>query len=136
MLIEIKTRTTRNVDGKPRTTSETYLKDGNFLTDGEYAVTALLETATEVVSYDITNLRPSPIKEFLSQRADDDERSYIAILKAVYTDDNGNEKSMRYQTLLWAHSLMEANARAQEHSREGYDMRVESITEKEYIVLP
>lgn len=135
MLIEIKAKVARNVNGNTRTSTELYLKDAEFFSEAEYEVSSLLEQqGGEVADYSIISLRQSPIKEFLNSKTDDEEQSYIASLRAAYTDDNGNEKAMHYKTLLWAHSLTEANTRAQNYSREGYDMKIESITEKEYTV--
>lgn len=132
MLIEVKTRITRNINGKSRTSTELFLADKEFFAEAEYDVMGFLESASDVTGYDIVSLRQAPIKEFLNSKSDDEEQSYIVALKAVYVDDKGNEKVMRYKTLLWAHSLTEANTRAQNYSREGYDMKIESITEKEY----
>jgi len=136
MLVEIKAKVTRVIDGKYRHFSETYLKDAEVFAEAEYAVMHTLEEeGISQDSYEIVCLRISPIKELLNQRENEDEHTYVASLKASYEDDNGNVKTMRYKTLLWADSLIEANTRAGQYSRQGYDMAIESITEKEYTVL-
>jgi hypothetical protein len=53
----------------------------------------------------------------------------------VFTDDDGNEKPIRYKVLLWADSLPEAMLRTAEIVRQGYDMAVEGLKEVDYKYL-
>lgn len=136
MLIEVKVRVTRAVDDRYRHSVETFLKNAEIFAEAEYAVMSQLEQeGVSQDSYSVLSLRVSPIKELINSQEDEDENTYVATLRASYEDDNGNIKSMRYKTLLWAHSLIEANTRAGEYSLQGYDMAIESITEKEYTLL-
>lgn len=136
MLIEIKVKTTRIIDEKTRKKTETYLLDKQFFTEAEYAVMSLLDTEINshlLESYEIQSLRISPIKEVATQYEGDN--TFIATLKDIFIDDNGNEKPLRYKVLLWAASLAEAHTRTQEIAQQGYDMHVEGIKEVEYIYL-
>jgi len=134
MLIEVKVKITKQVDGKQKTTSELFLHEAEFFSEVEQDVMALLNNDATIDNFEITSMRISPIKELLNHQQND-ESTYIATLKASYTNSDGVEKTMRYKTLLWASSLAQANAHTQEFVREGYDMKVEGITEKEYILI-
>ena len=130
MLIEVKTKIKKKVDDKYRKVTETYLFDEEF-----YAITHLLEADMEVhggpiQDFSITSMRYSPIKEIADQFKG--EHSFIATLKDIFVDDDGNEKALRYQVLLWADNLTEANQRAQQLAKEGYDLLIEGIKQVDY----
>jgi hypothetical protein len=78
---------------------------------------------------DIISCKQSNIKEVATQFEGD--KSYVATLKDTWIDEVGDEKTMRYKVLLYAADLTECNQRVQQLSREGYDMKVESLTEVE-----
>lgn len=130
MLIEIKIKTKRTVDNKVRKRLETYLMDKDFFSQAEYDITAHLEEDGSITGYEIQSLRLSPIKEIAFQY--EGQCSFIATLKDIFHDDEGNEKYTRYKVLLWANSLTEANHNVQELSKEGYDMLIESIKQVDY----
>lgn len=135
MLIEVKIKVTKKVDTKYRKSVETYLLDEEFFAQAEYVLTHLLEADTEVHGgpiYDfyITSMKCSSIKEIADQFKG--EHSFIATLKDIFVDDDGNEKALRYQVLLWADNLTEANQRAQQLAKEGYDLLIEGIKQVDY----
>ena len=135
MLIEVKIKVTKKVDTKYRKSIETYLLDEEFFAQAEYALTHLLEADMEVHGgpiYDfyITSMKCSSIKEIADQFKG--EHSFIATLKDIFVDDDGNEKALRYQVLLWADNLTEANQRAQQLAKEGYDLLIEGIKQVDY----
>lgn len=135
MLIETKIKITRKVDTKYRKSVETYLLDEEFFAQAEYALTHLLEADMEVHGgpiYDfyITSMKCSSIKEIADQFKG--EHSFIVTLKDIFVDDDGNEKALRYQVLLWADNLTEANQRAQQLAKEGYDLLIEGIKQVDY----
>lgn len=135
MLIEVKIKVTKKVDTKYRKSVETYLLDEEFFAQAEYALTHLLEADMEVHGgpiYDfyITSMKCSSIKEIADQFKG--EHSFIATLKDIFVDDDGNEKALRYQVLLWADNLTEANQRAQQLAKEGYDLLIEGIKQVDY----
>ena len=137
MLTEVKAKVTRLINGKNKTKTEAYLIESEVFAEAEIAVMTLLENQHDegtVSDYQIQSLRISPIKEISTQY--EGEMTYIATLKDIFTDDNGNEKYIRYQVLLWADNLTQANTRAVELFRQGYNMLVEGIKQKDFEYLP
>lgn len=128
MLIEVKVKTKRTVDNKPKKKLEVYLVDKQFFSEAEYTVTALLTDNAE--EFEIQSLRLSPIKEIANQFTGD--CPFVATLKDIWTEDDGTEKYLRYKVLLWADNLTQANQRVQELAREGYDMLIEGIKQVDY----
>lgn len=136
MLIEVKAKVSRVIDAKTRKRTETFIVDEEIFARAEYTVVKHLhEEQAEgiVVSYDILSLRVSPLREICSQFTG--EETYIATLKDIFYADDGSEKSLRYQVLLWADNHEQALRDVQELSREGYDMHVEGIKEVKYQYL-
>jgi hypothetical protein len=88
-----------------------------------------------VESSEIISLRQSPIKEICEDTMPGSAFTFIATLKDIFHDDNGNDKSMRYKVLLWANDLSQANQRTQQLARQGYDMQIEGIKQVEYEYL-
>ena len=131
MLIEVKVKVKRIIDDKPKKKTETYLVDSEYFTQAEYAVMSELTDTTE--EFEIQSLRLSPIREIASQYSG--EYPFIATLKDVFHDDEGNEKYLRYKVLLWADNLTQANQRVQELSHQGYDMLIEGIKQVDYELI-
>ena len=132
MLIETRVKIKKEIDGK------TIKGTANFLTDSETLVDALatvinhlnvMQSSHLIEDADIISCKQSSIKEVATQFEGD--KSYVATLKDTWIDEVGDEKTMRYKVLLYAADLTECNQRVQELSREGYDMKVESLTEVE-----
>lgn len=130
MLIEVKVKVTRLIGDKKRKRLETYILNKEFFSEAEYAVTAYL---ADVEEHEIQSLRLSPIKEIANQY--EGQYSYVATLKDIFHDDEGNEKYLRYKVLLWADDLTSATHNVRQLQREGYDMQVESIKEVDYTFL-
>jgi len=138
MLIEVKAKVSRTIDSKLRKRTETYLIDKELYAEAEYAVMSNLANEQElgtVDSSEIVSLRQSPIKEICENTMPGSAFSFIATLRDIFHDDNGNEKSMRYKVLLWANDLSQANQRTQQLARQGYDMQIEGIKQVEYEYL-
>lgn len=137
MLIEVKARVSRIIDGKDRKKTETFLvQDCDLFSNAEYRVlTSLIREQEEgfVSCSEILSLRQSPIKEVCTQFQGD--CTFIATLKDIFHEDDGTEKTLRYKVLLWANSLTEANHNVQLLSREGYDMQIEGIKQVDYEYL-
>ena len=138
MLIEVKAKVSRTIDSKLRKRTETYLIDKELYAEAEYAVMSSLANEQElgtVDSSEIVSLRQSPIKEICEDTMPGSAFTFIATLRDIFHDDNGNEKSMRYKVLLWANDLSQANQRTQQLARQGYDMQIEGIKQVEYEYL-
>lgn len=138
MLIEVKARVTRIIDGKAKRKMETFLIDREVFAEAEYTVTTGLMQEQElgtVESFDIQSLRISPIKEVCEDTMPGSAIPFIATLKDLFHDDNGNGKAIRYKVLLWANDLTQANHRAQQLVHQGYDMQIEGIKQTDYEYL-
>lgn len=136
MLIEVKVKVARIIDGKTRKRNESFIVDCELFTHAEYQVMNALaneQRLGEVDSFDIQSLRISPIREVASQF--DGSDTFIATLKDIWLDDDGNEKNLRYKVLLWADDLTQANTNVQQLAREGYDMQIEGIKQVDYEYL-
>ena len=133
MLIEVKVKVTRIIDAKKRKKLETYILNKDFFSEAEYKVTEILNTQHDegtVDSFEIQSLKLSTIREIADQY--EGQYSFLATLKDIYHDDNGNEKSMKYKVLLWANDLTSATHNARELQRQGYDMQIEGLKEVDY----
>ena len=135
MLIEVKVKVARVIDGKTRKRTETYVMDKEFFSQAEYAVIELLNEDTTVEDFQIQNLKVSQIKEIDDQSINNSIPSFIATLIDIYLQDDGTEKKIKYKVLLWADNLTAANRRANELSHQGYDMQIEGIKQVDYEYL-
>ena len=135
MLIEVKVKVARVIDGKTRKRTETYVMDKEFFSQAEYAVMELLNGDTTVEDFQIQILKLSQIKEIDDQSIDNSIPSFIATLIDIFHQDDGTEKKLRYKVLLWADNLTAANRRANELSHQGYDMQIEGIKQVDYEYL-
>jgi hypothetical protein len=136
MLVEVKVKVARVIDGKTRKRTETYLIDKEVFAEAEMEVMTCLvqeQEAGVVEDFEIQSLKISPIKEVATQF--EGTSTFIATLKDIWIDDDGNEKTLKYKVLLWANDLTQANARALQLSHQGYDMQVESIKQVDYEYL-
>ena len=136
MLIEVKVKVARIIDGKTRKRTENFVVDKEFFAEAEYAVTENLNNEISqgiVDSFEIQSLKISQIKEVASQFDGDD--TFIATLKDIWLADDGTEKSLKYKVLLWADDLTQANSHIQQLAREGYDMQIEGIKQVDYEYL-
>jgi len=135
MLIEVKVKVARVIDGKTRKRTETYVMDKEFFSQAEYAVTELLNEDTTIEDFQIQNLKLSQIKEIDDQSINNSIPSFIATLIDIFLHDDGTEKKLKYKVLLWADNLTAANRRANELSHQGYDMQIEGIKQVDYEYL-
>jgi hypothetical protein len=135
MLIEVKVKVARVIDGKTRKRTETYVLNKEFFSQAEYDVTGLLNEDTTVEDFQIQSLKLSQIKEIDDQSINNSIPSFIATLIDIFHEDDGTEKKLKYKVLLWADNLTSANRRALDLSHQGYDMLVEGIKQVDYEYL-
>jgi hypothetical protein len=139
MLIEVKVKVARVIDGKTRKRTETYVVNNcELYSNAEYRVMSILIHEQEegtVESFEIQSLKLSQIKEIDDQSIDNSIPSFIATLIDIFHQDDSTEKKLRYKVLLWADNLTAANRRANELSHQGYDMQIEGIKQVDYEYL-
>lgn len=137
MLIEVKAKVARTIDGKVRKRTETFLvADCELFSNAEYRVLSTLTNEQEagtVTSAEIVSLRQSVIKEVADQFKG--SSNFIATLKDIFHEDDGTERTLKYKILLWANTLTEANHNVQQLAHEGYDMQIEGIKQVDYEYL-
>ena len=136
MLVEVKAKVSRIINGKTKRRTETYIiPDCELFVNAEHTVMQKWAEEQElglVECSEILSLKQSPIKEICEDTMPGSAFPFIVTLKDLFHDDNGNEKSLRYQVLLWANDLSQANQRTQQLARQGYDMQVEGLKQVDY----
>ena len=133
MIIEVKVKVARIIDGKTRKRAETFITDCELFAQAEYAVMNALSNDQSqgiVDNFEIQSIRISPIKEIYHQFTG--ESNFIATLKDIFHADDGTEKTLKYKILLWANSPQEALTNTVSLARQGYDMQIEGIKEVNY----
>ena len=137
MLVEVKVKVARVIDGKTRKRTETFLKDDcELFVEAEQAVMERLTQEQNdgiVEGFEIQSLRISPIKEVCTQF--NGEFAYIATLTDIFHADDGTEKVQKYKVFLWANGHTDAVHNIQTLVRQGYDMHIEGIKEVDYEYL-
>ena len=136
MLIEVKVKVARIIDGKTRKRTENFVVDREFFSEAEYAVTSNLTNEQSqglVDEFEIQSLKISQFKEVALQFEGND--TFVATLKDIWLDNDGNEKTLKYKVLLWADDLTQANSNTLRLAREGYDMQIEGIKQVDYEYL-
>ena len=136
MLIEIKVKVARNIDNRTRKRTETYLINKEFFSEAEYQIMSNLNEESNsklIEEYEVQSLRISPIKEVAFQNEGD--FTFIATLKDIWLETDGTEKQLKYKVLLWAKNLTEANTKAQQLAKQGYDMQIEGLKQVDYEYL-
>ena len=137
MLIEVKVKVVRIIDGKTRKRTETYVVDNcELFVNAEHVVMSVLseeQSSGTVDNFEIQCLKISPIKEVCTEYSGG--FSYMATLRDVFITDDGTEKELKYKVLLWANSLSEAMARTNVFARQGYNMNVDGLKEVNYEYL-
>lgn len=139
MLIEVKVKVARIIDGKTSKRTETYIVNNcELYSNAEYCVMSILVQEQEegsVENFEIQSLKLSQIKEIDEQTINNSLPSFIVTLIDIFHQDDGTEKKMKYKVLLWADNLTAANHRANELSHQGYDMQIEGIKQVDYEYL-
>lgn len=70
---------------------------------------------------DVVGVKRSKIKEILNTCQHNEDLIWQAELMDVFHDDEGNEKEIKYKTILFAQSFDSAKAFISEYMRQGYD---------------
>lgn len=70
---------------------------------------------------DVVSIKRSKIKEVLNERSKETDLIWQAELMTLFCDDEGNEKQIKYKTILFAQTFDSAKAFVTEYMRQGYD---------------
>ena len=136
MLIEVKAKVARIIDGKTRKRTEAFITDKELFSEAELAVMQDLSAEKYqglIEDYEIQSLRIAPIKEVAPQF--DGNYTFVATLKDIWLESDGTEKTLKYKVLLWADDLTQANQHISQLTKQGYDMQIEGIKQVDYEYL-
>lgn len=136
MLIEVKAKVAWKIDGKVKKKIETYILDKEVFAEAEYKVLSLLNQDKidgEVEDFEITGLKPSVVKEIITQYEGD--HTFIATLRDTTLLDDSSGQTIKYKVLLWANNIAEAMTHTREISQQGYDMQIDGLKEVNYTYL-
>lgn len=100
------------------------------------------EAETKMLKYyncenDVVGMAISKVMEVVNEPTDTEKMDmfiYRAVIASIYTDDDGNEKEMKYPVLLWAKNIEEAMSVVNNYLRQGLeDMSLVSITKTKIV---
>lgn len=92
-----------------------------------------IEEYSGCIECDVTYIKRSPVREFVNQPIDEDEKIFIATVVDSYTDDNGNEKELKYYVGLFACDMRQAQAIMEDYMKQGLsEMRIQQIKETKF----
>lgn len=100
------------------------------------------EAETKMLKYyncenDVVGMAVSKVMDVVNEPTDAEKMDmfiYRAAIASIYTDDDGNEKEMKYPVLLWAKNIDEAMGIVNNYLRQGLeDMSLVSITKTKIV---
>ena len=114
--------------GNDKTVTEAFfIENCTSWADAEDKMLAYFNSENEVVGMAI-----SKVMEVVNTPTDTEKLDmfiYRAVIASIYTDDDDNEKEMKYPVLLWAKGIDDAMALVNDYMRQGLDgMSLVSIT--------
>lgn len=132
---EVKSRRTiiDQKSGNDKTITEAFfIENCTSWADAEDKMLAYFNSENEVVGMAI-----SKVMEVVNTPTDTEKLDmfiYRAVIASIYTDDDGNEKEMKYPVLLWAKGIDDAMAIVNDYMRQGLDgMSLVSITKTKIV---
>ena len=134
MYYEITDRVTRmKDDGTEKEVNERYITD--CLTFAEAEQKGMEVYSDSNLDGDVVAVKRSNVKEIVNEN-EEKQHYFKATIVDIFTDDNGNEKELKYYVLIRADDLSEATAKANEYLRQGLsDMKIEGIVKTRILEL-
>lgn len=124
MLYEFKVKVEReNAKGEMKQVTEHYIID-NCELFAEVEAKALEEFGGDC---DVFAIARSKIREIVNAK-EVCKPFFKATVVDTFTDDDGNEKEIKYQMLVCAKDIAEANKIMTEYLKQGYDTRLDSLS--------
>ena len=80
-----------------------------------------------LTAIDVTDVKRSKLKEVLNERSSNEEQIWMAELMAIFVDDEGNEKPIKYKTILFATTFDKAKAFVSEYMKQEYNLELISL---------
>ena len=134
MYYEMTTKVTRvKDDGTEKEVSERYITDCE--TFGEAEEKAAETYSSDNTDGDVIAVKRSNVREIVNEN-EEKEHYFKATIVDIFTDDNGNEKELKYYVLIRADNLTEATSKANDYLRQGLsDMRLDGIVKTNILEL-
>lgn len=120
-------------DGTEKEVNERYITD--CLTFAEAEQKGMEAYSADNTDGDVVAVKRSNVKEIVNEN-EDKQHYFKATIVDTFTDDNGNEKELKYYVLIRADNLTEATAKANEYMRQGLeDLRLDGIVKTNILEL-
>ena len=134
MYYEITTKVTRlKDDGTEKEVTERYITDCETFAEAEQK--GMEAYSADNTDGDVVAVKRSNVKEIVNEN-EEKQHYFKATIVDTFTDDNGNEKELKYYVLIRADNLTEATAKANEYMRQGLeDLRLDGIVKTNILEL-
>ena len=120
-------------DGTEKEVNERYITD--CLTFAEAEQKGIEAYSADNTDGDVVAVKRSNVKEIVNEN-EEKQHYFKATIVDTFTDDNGNDKELKYYVLIRADNLTEATAKANEHMRQGLeDLRLDGIVKTNILEL-
>lgn len=106
------------------------LENAESFTDAEEQ---LYDYGSGCTALDVTNIKRSKLKEIANERADNDEKIFVATLLDVFLAEDGSEKELKYDIAFFSKSMDAAHAYIREYASQGYNMSIKGIKETKFV---
>lgn len=93
----------------------------------------LYKESGEKTAFEVLGIKRSKVIEIANQRIYDDDMIYQVVLNDVFTDDNGEEKTMKYVIVLYANGIEKAYSFIKEYISQRYDMELIGIKKTRFV---
>lgn len=119
-------------------------KNGNDKTIKESFIINDVETFSEAeeklykecgdrTAFEVLGIKRSKVIEIANQRTYDEDVIYQTVLNDIFTDDNGEEKTMKYNIILYANSIEKAYSFTKEYISQRYEMEMIGLKKTKFI---
>lgn len=120
-------------DGTEKEVNERYITD--CLTFAEAELKGMEAYSADNTDGDVVAVKRSNVKEIVNEN-EEKQHYFKATIVDIFTDDNGNEKELKYYVLIRADNLTEATSKANDYLRQGLsDMRLDGIVKTNILEL-
>lgn len=120
-------------DGTEKEVNERYITD--CLTFAEAEQKGMEAYSDYNTDGDVVAVKRSNVKEIVNEN-EEKQHYFKATIVDIFTDDNGNEKELKYYVLIRADNLTEATSKANDYLRQGLsDMRLDGIVKTNILEL-
>lgn len=87
----------------------------------------LYEMYGDLTGFEVVDIKRSKLKEVANKRENDKQHIFIATLVDVFSDDEGNEKEMKYDVAFHSETMDTAYSFIKKYASQGYNMSIDKI---------